>query len=353
MNTVAGFDYEAHPVRVVSGPGRVSDVAAELDRLGVSRVMLIADERAPGGPELLGALGDRLAVHWAEIVQHVPVRIAERARDAALSASVDGLVSVGGGSATGLAKAVALDTGCPIVAVPTTYAGSELTPVYGMTDQERKRTGTDERVRPRVVVYDPELTLGLPAEVTGPSAFNAMAHCFAAFWSPQGDPLTSALAADAIRTVVATLPALRNDPGDIAARSGLQYAAFLAGTALGKAGTGLQHRICHSLGGRLNLSHADAHAAVLPHVVALNTPAVPDLVARLEPYLGADPATGLWELALRCGLTTSLARLGARRADLRAVAADVAGSANPVPADAATVEAILVRALNDEPPARR
>lgn len=349
---VGRFDYEARPVRVVFGAGRIAEVGTELERLGVGRAMLIADGRAPGGETLVGALGDRVAVRWQEIAQHVPIELAERARKAAATASVDGVVSLGGGSATGLAKAVALDTGLPILAVPTTYAGSELTPVYGMTGAERKRTGTDERVRPKVVVYDPELTLGLPAEVTGPSSFNAMAHCFAALWAPAGDPLTSALAADAIRTVTVSLPVLRQGPGDIEARAGLQYAAFLAGTALSKAGPGLQHRICHVLGGRLNLSHADTHSVVLPHVVALNADAGPDWVARLEPVLGPDPATAVWELARRSGLSTSLARLGARAEHLRAVAEDVAGTPNPVPVDVAAIEDLLRRALDDAPPER-
>ncbi|WP_433287088.1 maleylacetate reductase [Pseudonocardia sp. CA-142604] len=344
------FDYEARPVRVVFGPGRITEVAAAADRLGLHRVMLIADSRAPGGDAMVGALGERLALRWDEIAQHVPIELAERARKAAAADEVDGLVSLGGGSATGLAKAIALEIGLPIVAVPTTYAGSELTPVYGMTGEQRKRTGTDERVRPAVVVYDPELTLGLPPGVTGSSAFNAMAHCFAALWSPKRDPLTSALAVDAVRSVTASLPALVDDPADVQARAGLQYAAFLAGTALGRAGTGLQHKICHELGGRLNLSHADTHAAVLPHVVALNAAPGPDWAARLDPFLGADPARGLWELARRSGLSTDLARLGARREHLHAVAKAAAGTANPVPVDAPTIEALLGRALGDEPP---
>jgi maleylacetate reductase len=349
-SVVGPFVYEARPVKVVFGPGRVAEAADELAKLGVARAMLVADVHAPGADVLAAALGDRLAVRWDEVAQHVPIELAERVCKAAEAASVDGVVSVGGGSATGLAKALALDTGVPIVAVPTTYAGSELTPVYGVTGQERKRTGTDERVRPKVVVYDPELTVGLPAEVTGPSAFNALAHCFAALWSPTGDPLTSALAVDAIRTVANDLPAVQADPSDIRARAGLQYAAFLAGTALGKAGTGLQHKICHVLGGRLNLSHADTHSVVLPHVVALNARAVPDMVGRLEPALGPDPAAGLRDLARRSGLSTGLARLGARREHLRKVAEDVAGTPNPVPVDPDAIEALLDRALEDAPP---
>lgn len=344
------FDYEAKPVRVIFGPGRVADVGSEAQRLQLTRVMLIADGQAPGGDVLVRSLAGRLVLRWGQVVQHVPIDLVERARKAAGSAAIDGLVSLGGGSATGLAKAIALDTGLPIIAVPTTYAGSELTPVYGMTGEQRKRTGTDERVRPAVVVYDPELTVGLPFEVTGPSAFNAMAHCFAALWSPRRDPLTCALAAEAIRTVSATLPVLATHPADAPARAGLQYAAFLAGTALGRTGTGLQHKICHELGGRLNLSHADTHSVVLPHVVALNAPSGPEWTARLEPCLGADPALGLWELARRSGLSTGLARLGASSDHLRDVAKTVAGTPNPVAVDAQTIEKLLGRALADEPP---
>lgn len=344
------FDYEAVPVRVVFGPGRITDVGAEAGRLGPRRVMLIADARAPGGDALAGSLADRLVLRWEEVAQHVPIELAERARQAADACGADGLVSLGGGSATGLAKAIALDTGLPIIAVPTTYAGSELTPVYGLTGARSKRTGTDERVRPAVVVYDPTLTLGLPLAVAGPSAFNALAHCFAALWSPRRDPLTSALAVEAIRSVITSLPALTVDPVDVAARSRLQYAAFLAGTALSRAGTGLQHKICHELGGRLNLPHAETHSVVLPYVVALNTSTGAEWTARLEPILGAAPGQALRDLAWRCGLPTSLARLGARREHLREVARAVTGTPNPVPADAATVEALLGRALAGEPP---
>ncbi|WP_326568876.1 maleylacetate reductase [Amycolatopsis rhabdoformis] len=347
---VEPFDYEARPVRVVFGPGRITEVPAEADRLGLHRIMVIADSRAPGAAVLLEALGHRISLRWHEIAQHVPIELAERAVEAAAANDVDGLISLGGGSATGLAKAIALDTGLPILAVPTTYAGSELTPVYGMTGAHRKRTGTDERVRPAVVVYDPELTFGLPPEVTGPSAFNAMAHCFAALWSPRRDPLTSALAVDAVRSATESLPVLMGDPSNVAARSGLQYAAFLAGTALGRTGTGLQHKICHELGGRLGLSHADTHAVVLPHIVALNAPAGADWAPRLHPFLGPDPAVGLWELARGSGLPTDLASLGASSRTLREVAEEVAGTPNPVPVDTPALEAVLRRAMNGEAP---
>jgi maleylacetate reductase len=271
--------------------------------------MLISDAHAPGGDTLTAALGDRVALRWDEVVQHVPIELAERARKAVGTAGVDRLVSVGGGSATGLAKAIALDTEPPTIAVSTTYAGSGLTPVYGMTGAQCKLTGTDERIRPAVVVYDPELTLGLPFAVTGPSAFNAMAHCFAALWSPRRDLLTSALAVDAIRSVATSLPVLTNDRPT----------------------------------SRPALSCSTRPCWRAPHSAAL------DWVGRLQPFLGPDPARGLWDLARACALSMGQARLGARREHLREVAHEVVGVANPVPVNAATVEALLGRALDDKP----
>ncbi|MGD9990970.1 maleylacetate reductase [Pseudonocardia sp.] len=341
---VRSFDHEFAPTRIVFGPGRSAEVGDEVARLGTSRAMVIMSGHAPGGDTVRAALGDRVAVSWHEIAQHVPADIAARATASARDAGVDVIVSLGGGSATGLAKAVALELEVPIVAVPTTYAGSELTPVYGMTGGQRKRTGSDERVRPRVVLYDPELTVGLPAAVTGPSTFNALAHCFAAMWSPAPNPLIAALAADGVRTLWASLPVVTDNPTDLDARAGLQYGAFLAGTALGSAGTGLQHRISHALGGRLGLVHADTHSVVLPYVVALNTPAAPDMVARVRPYLGDDPGHSLWELAGRIGLPRDLAALGATDEALDGVADDVADTPNPVPATRATIRALLERA---------
>ena len=341
---VRSFDHQFAPTRIVFGPGRLAEVGDEVAALGTSRAMVIMSGHAPGGDTVTAALGNRVALAWHEIAQHVPVDIASRATAAARDVDVDVIVSLGGGSATGLAKAVALELEVPIVAIPTTYAGSELTPVYGMTGGQRKRTGSDERVRPRTVLYDPELTVGLPAEVTGPSAFNAMAHCFAALWAPAGNPLIAALAADAIRTIQSSLPVVTENPTDVDARAGLQYGAFLAGTALGAAGTGLQHRISHALGGRLGLVHADTHSVVLPYVVALNTPAAPETADRVRPYLGDDPGRALWELAGRIGLPRDLQTLGATDEALDGVAADVADTPNPVPATRDTIRALLDRA---------
>jgi maleylacetate reductase len=260
---------------------------------------------------------------------------------------------VGGGSATGLAKAVVRTRPVPLVAVPTTYAGSEMTAVYGLTDGDRKVTGQDPNVRPKVVVYDPELTIGLPAAVTGPSAFNSLAHCIAALSAPNANPVTSALALEAVRHIHAGLPQVMTDPADIPGRGDLQFGAFLAGTALAGTGTGLHHRICHVLGGLLGLPHADTHSVVLPHVVAFNAPALPQETARLAAALGApdaDPAALLWDLAVRNGIATDLASLGVRQEHLPLVAERVALHPNPRPLTAEDIQELLTRALTGDRP---
>jgi maleylacetate reductase len=229
---------------------------------------------------------------------------------------------MGGGSATGLAKAVALEHGTPIVAVPTTYAGSEVTPIYGLTGPEGKRTGRDPRALPRTVVYDPALTVGLPAGVTGPSGMNALAHCAEALYAPGANPVTSLLAAEGARRLAGGLPGAVADPGDLAARSDALLGAWLAGSALAAAGVGVHHQLCHLLGGAYRLPHAELHAVMLPHSVRFVAPAARPQVARLAGALGVeDAAGGLWDLARRLGTPASLAELGLAEAELDAAAA--------------------------------
>ena len=296
-------------------------------------------------------LGSRLGTRWEEVVQHVPVELAERARAAASDAGVDVVVSLGGGSSTGLAKALALSHDLPIVAVPTTYAGSEMTPIYGLTGGRHKQTGKDLRVLPRVVVYDPELTLGLPAGVTGPSAFNALAHCVEALYAPGCNPVTSALALEGVRAIHRSLPTVMAAPEDLTGRTDLLYGAYLAGVALGATGTGLHHKLCHVLGGTFNLVHADTHSVILPHAVAFNRAALPEEMARLSEALGVpggDPAGALWDLAVASHVPTSLADLGLTAEDLpeaaRRAAAEI--TVNPAPVDEAALTGLLQRAYD-------
>jgi alcohol dehydrogenase class IV len=302
------------PGRVVFGAGAARELSAEVERLGVRRVLLIAAEPERALAESL-ADGVPVLAAFTEVRQHVPVEIAARARAAAEGA--DALLSVGGGSTTGTAKAVALETGLPIVAVPTTYAGSEMTPVWGLTEGARKTTGTDARVLPRVVVYDPELTVSLPAEITGPSAMNALAHCVEALYAPGASPISSLMALEGIGALARGVPVAVDRPDDLDARAETLYGAYLAGAAFAVAGSGLHHKICHVLGGAYDLPHAPLHTVVLPQVAAFQAPALPAEMARVAEALGGEDAGGaLFDLARTIGAPTALRDIGMREEDL-------------------------------------
>jgi maleylacetate reductase len=314
------FAYDALPGRVVFGVGAVEQLDEEVDRLGGRRVLAIAGKRAIDG--LLERLGPRVAASFTDVQQHVPVEGAARAVAAAAEADADCLVAMGGGSATGMAKAVALERQTPIVAVPTTYAGSEVTPIYGLTGPEGKRTGRDLRVLPKVVVYDPALTTGLPPEVTGPSGMNALAHCVEATYAPGANPVTSLLAEEGARALARGLPVAVSDPADLAARADALLGAWLAGAAMAAAGVGIHHQLCHLLGGAYRLPHAELHAVVLPHAVAFVAPAARPQLARLAGALGVEEVPGgLWDLGRRLGTPASLAELGLAETELDRAAA--------------------------------
>jgi maleylacetate reductase len=314
------FAYDALPGRVVFGVGAVEQLGEEVDRLGGRRVLAIAGKRAIDG--LLERLGPRVAASFTDVQQHVPVEAAARAVAAAAEADADCLVAMGGGSATGMAKAVALERQTPIVAVPTTYAGSEVTPIYGLTGPEGKRTGRDLRVLPKVVVYDPALTTGLPPEVTGPSGMNALAHCVEATYAPGANPVTSLLAEEGARALARGLPLAVSDPADLAARADALLGAWLAGAAMAAAGVGIHHQLCHLLGGAYRLPHAELHAVVLPHAVAFVAPAARPQLARLAGALGVEEvAGGIWDLGRRLGAPASLAELGLAETELDRAAA--------------------------------
>ncbi|MFF3332983.1 maleylacetate reductase [Streptomyces sp. NPDC002888] len=211
--------------------------------------------------------------------------------DAAAAAHEVGLlVSVGGGSTTGLAKAVALTTGLPIVAEPTTYAGSEATSVWGLTEGVRKTTGVDARVLPRSIEYDATLTLSLPVAMSVASGLNALAHCVDSMWAPRTDPVDRALAGEGIRALAAGLPAVVADPAGSEGREQVLYGAYLSAVAFSSAGSGLHHKICHVLGGAYDLPHAQKHAVVLPYVLAFNAPAAPEAERRIAEAFGAASA---------------------------------------------------------------
>ncbi|MHA6800150.1 maleylacetate reductase [Bounagaea algeriensis] len=299
MSTV--FEHVTLGQRVRFGSDRAADnLAAEVARLGTERVMVIA---APSAAALVEAVTAHIdvVVHHDDVAPHVPLDKAEKARAVAAEHGIDLLVSFGGGSTTGLAKAVAMSTGLPIVAVPTTYAGSEATNVWGLTETSRKTTGVDDAVLPTTVIYDAQLTLSLPVDLSIASGLNGMAHCIDAMWSPRADPINRALAAEGIRALAGGLPAIKHDPRDLPGRERALYGAYLSAVAFTSAGSGLHHKICHVLGGAYDLPHAQTHAIVLPHVLAFNAPSAPEAEARIAAAFGADSAVAGLQ-TLRCAL---------------------------------------------------
>ncbi|MFJ9778975.1 maleylacetate reductase [Amycolatopsis sp. NPDC101161] len=346
------FTYDALPSRIVFGPAVArTRLHAEVDALGATRILLVAAETETAlARELTAPFADRIAATFTAVRPHVPIETADLAR--ATATGTDLLLSVGGGSTTGTAKAVALTSGLPILAVPTTYAGSEVTPVWGLTERGRKTTGTDPRVLPRTVVYDPDLTATLPAELSAASGLNAMAHCVDAFWAPRRNPVSAAVAEDGIRHLTT---GLSRGAADAAARTELLLGAYLAGSAFAVTGSGLHHKICHVLGGAFDLPHARTHAIVLPYVLSFNAPHAPDAVARIAAALGhPDPVKALRDLGAKLGVPAGLRELGLRESDLDTVHGDILALApadNPRPITAEGLRTLLHAAWAGTDPA--
>ena len=339
MTAVNAFTHDVPPQRVVFASGALTRVAQEAERLNIGRALIVA---TPGSGARLGnkvsnILGTRAIGLHAQAVIHVPKAVAETGLKAARETKADGLVAVGGGAAIGLAKAIALQTALPFLAVPTTYSGSEATPIYGMTDGERKITGRDMKVVPRTILYDPDLTLGLPAAVSAASGMNAIAHCVEALWVDSRTPVTVGLASEAMRRFAHSLPAVVADGSAAAARTDCLIAAWLAGTVL-CAGTALQHKLAHVLGG-LGLPHAETHAIILPHVVRFNLEVAPEAKARLAEALGADdPADAIARMLKKFPIPERLREIGFDYGKTNFVADEVTAgkitSPRPVTADA-------------------
>ncbi|AGF71592.1 maleylacetate reductase [Corynebacterium halotolerans] len=349
------FNHVTLPQRVLFGFGRASgNLAAEVRRFDAQRVMVIAGERELDLAREVAA-GIEVAVWHSDVVMHVPVETAEAARDVAQRNEVDLLVCVGGGSTTGLAKAVALTTGIPIVAVPTTYAGSEATNVWGLTENGRKTTGTDNRVLPASVIYDSELTLSLPVELSVASGLNGLAHCVDSLWAPEADPVNAAMAAEGIRALNEGLPVIVEDPQSVHGRDLALYGAYLSAVAFTSAGSGMHHKICHILGGTFNLPHAQTHATVLPYVLAFNAPNAPEAEARMAAAFGAPTALeGLQGLRERLDAPTALADYGFTADDLPtavALALEAIPDSNPRAVDEGSLTALLTAALSGDNPA--
>jgi alcohol dehydrogenase class IV len=319
---VKSFVYNGLPARVVFGAGALARLPEELDRLGAKRALVLSTpEQKDSAREVAKALGARCAGTYDKAVMHVPVEIAEDARRVACELGADCCVTVGGGSTTGLGKAIALTSAVPILAVPTTYAGSEMTPIYGITEGGAKKTGRDVRVLPQAVIYDPALTLSLPPALSAASGMNAIAHAVEAMYSHEGNPIVSLMAEEGIRALAASLPVIVEKPRDLPSRSEALYGAWLCGIVLGSAGMALHHKLCHVLGGSFNLPHAETHSIVLPHAVRYNESAAADAMTRITKALQSESAAaGLYDLEKKLGLPLRLADIGMKEADLERAA---------------------------------
>jgi maleylacetate reductase len=339
------FEHVTLGQRVRFGSGQAAaNLGAEVERLGARRVMVIAGESESPLAALVTAEID-VALRYSDVAPHVPVEKAAKARTAAALHGIDLLVCVGGGSTTGLAKAIAMTTRIPIIALPTTYAGSEATNVWGLTEDSRKATGVDNSVLPVTVIYDAGLTLSLPGRLSVASGLNALAHCIDSMWAPRADPINQALSAEGIRALASGLPLIKANPQDLAGREQALYGAYLSAVAFASAGSGMHHKICHVLGGAYNMPHAETHATVLPYVLAFNAQHAPAAAARIAAALGADDAVrGLNSLREALDAPTALKDYGLAEENIpeavRLIVPAIPGS-NPRPVTAENLEELL------------
>jgi maleylacetate reductase len=348
------FVYQSQPQRVVFGSGTLTTAGAELERLGHRRaIVLSTPQQAPGAQRLAATLGALCSASFDGATMHTPVAVTEKAMALVRAAQADCIVSFGGGSTTGLGKAIAFRTGLDQLVIPTTYAGSEATPILGETDAGGKTTRRDPSILPEVIVYDVELTLGLPVGLSVASGFNAIAHAVEARYTEHRNPLISVLALEGIRSFASALPRIKADPADHAARSDALYGAWACGTCLGAVGMALHHKLCHVLGGSFDLPHAETHTIVLPHATAYNEMVVPELLSPVADILGAArAAAGLYALAQKLGAPVALKDIGMPHGGLDRAADEAVANPywNPRPLDRASIRLLLEDAWEGRPP---
>jgi len=330
MTVMEKFTYVAMPTRVVFGAGAVAQLAAEVGRLGAKRALLIS---TPGRAQMVRAIAHGLQVAgiFDQAVMHTPIKAVDAARAMASSVEADCCIAIGGGSTIGFGKAIALSSSLPVVAVPTTYSGSEMTTIWGISEAGGKKVGRDPKVLPKAVIYDPQLTLDLPSGVSAASGMNAIAHCCEALYAHDGNPLVSLIAEEGIRALAAALPIIAQAPRDLEARTSALYGSWLAGLSISTTGNALHHKLCHVLGG-FGLPHAETHSIVLQHAMAYNAAAAPEAMRRIARAIGAETAAfGLWDLEHRLRLPMKLADIGMKEADLERAARIAAQAPYPNP----------------------
>jgi len=356
MPASRSFVHTALPGRVIFGPGARGKAAEELAHLQASRAFVLC---GPHGAADAQALHDRLGPQavglFTGAVMHTPVEVTERALQEVRTSRADALIGLGGGSTTGLGKAIALRTDLPQIVIPTTYAGSEMTPILGETASGRKTTQRDLKVLPEVVIYDVELTYSLSPALSATSGMNAIAHAVEALYAKDASPIITIMATEAIGAMARALPAIAAKPRDEEARSDALYGAWLCGSVLASVGMALHHKLCHVLGGSFNMPHAETHTVLLPHATAFNAEAVPEKLAPVARLLGTvGPGEGLYDLEKRIGAPTSLKDLGLPQ-DALDRAADIAMEQpywNPRPLTREGIRALLDDAWHGRRPQR-
>lgn len=341
-------------IRIVFGVGTIRQLPEELSQIHGKHALIISTpQQQVQAEELRQLIRSRVALVFSNAAMHTPVDVTEEAMRIVEERQVDCLVAIGGGSTTGLSKAIAYRTGLPQIVIPTTYAGSEMTPILGQTEDGVKTTLRDEKVLPDIVIYDVRLTLTLPPGISGTSGINAIAHAVEALYAENKNPETSTMAVDGISRLSRALPIIAGDPQNIAARSDALRGASLCGQCLATVGMALHHKLCHTLGGAFDLPHAETHTAVLPHATAYNAAADPQAMQQIADALGSDSASlGLYDLGHAVNAKMALRDLGLQESDLDCAAELAVQNPywNPRPIERDAIRELLQRAWVGDPP---
>lgn len=339
------FEAQSAAVGVRFGAGVRHQIEEEIDRLGCTRALVLSTPpQADSAMDMAASLNGKAAGVFTKAAMHTPVDVTAEAVAHATSVDADCLVALGGGSTTGLGKAIAYRTDLPQIVIPTTYAGSEATAILGQTEDGVKTTVTDPKIQPEVILYDPELVVTLPVAMTVTSALNAMAHAAEALYAVNRNPVSTMLSIEGLSAFERALPKVIDNPQDIEARGETLYGAWLCGTVLGQVGMALHHKLCHTLGGSFDLPHAETHAVVLPHAIAYNARAVADLLQPIcDVFGGTNAGQSLHDFASAVGAPMALKDIGLEESDLDR-AADLAVSKpypNPRPVERDAIRALL------------
>jgi len=349
------FIFQAQPNRVVFGAGSIQKIKQEAQRVGITRALVLSTQyQVDTAQHLAGHLEEIAVGVCSRAVMHTPVEVTQAALDDLRSLGADGIVSIGGGSTIGLGKALSIRTGLPHIAVPTTYAGSEMTPILGETENGIKKTRRDQAILPATTIYDVDLTMGLPQALSATSGMNAIAHSVEALYAPDGNPIIALMAEASIEGLSRALPRLMRDPADVEGRTLALYGAWLAGTCLGSVSMSIHHKLCHTLGGTFDLPHAETHTVILPYATAFVGAAAPEAMAAIRRALGTQDSAGegLQQLARDIGAPTRLADIGMKEEWIdRAAELAVANPYwAPRPFDQHQVRDLLTMAFHGERP---